>query len=156
MNKQTPYIISCLPWYDLMQVYIDDSYGEEDMGWTRETCSIMAARILKYLMPTIQTNDTEQYFLEELTLFVDQEYAIGWLNYVKQSLIQICNHMQIPMYCNPGYEHEIVPMSDCTVNVFVKLYRHPPTDIPLTREDIIHHIQQGDYISDKLKRQFGL
>lgn len=152
------------PFYILLP--LDDEYEgvtnavndamEYDNVFTIKDFADFIEDIVSTLLPCNLVNGFNSA-IEKAFIFLGPNYAYDTVLRIQQDLAVQIRHLQLPVYPVGGFRYRFYITGDLNLHI-----HYEPESLQAhikqlyTRDDILECIENGDYISDKLKRQYGI
>lgn len=141
--------------YDRMSDLVD-KVGEYDFPFSIKAFADFMEDVVGAIVPD-RMIDHFPSAVWQATMYVGAMYATDHVtNFFNEIRVQLV-HLNLPMYPVAGYAYRFYITGDLTMHLF---YEHTSSLLTVvnthTRDDILQCIENGDYISEKLRRTYGV
>lgn len=156
LNNQPRYVIlSTEEMYEYMnELVIQES--EYDFPFTISCFADLVEDIVSTILPTNIINGYNSA-LEKADIYVGPRCSFDLVKELQRDLIVQVRHLQLPTYAVPGFVYRFYITGDLNLHIH---YEHQSPQVGLTlthtRDDILACIENGDYISERVKRTYGI
>lgn len=134
--------------------YVVEEVGEYDFPFTITAFGEFAETIINAILMDGEV-DCRASGIWLATLYVGYERSVDFFNEIFQDIRTQLSYFNVPLYPVPAYTNRFHMDGTLTVHLFHEPNATQPTPFH-TRDDILLCIHNGDYISDKLKRDYGI
>ena len=158
MNKPVQPVYVLIPVediYDNINEFIE-KVGDYDYPFSIKTFVDFMMEVVGSILPT-QLVDYRSSAIYHASLLVGNEHAIDTVDMIGRELMVQMKHLQLPSYPVSGYEYRFHITGDLNLHLYYES-TSPPMNLlqTHTRDDILACINNGDYISEKLRRNYGI
>lgn len=141
--------------YDRMNQLVE-SMGEYDFPFSVKSFADFMQDVIGAIVPD-RPVDHYTSAVWQATLYLGMGYGDDLVsNFFKEIRVQLV-HLNLPMYPVAGYAYRFYITGDLTMHLFYESTSSQQTVMNThTRDDILQCIENGDYISEKLRRAYGV
>lgn len=116
----------------------------------------LIVELCAHVLPDHKASDPS-YLVEVLCCYVEPEQAADLLDYFLTSLKAQFDQVGLPQFTEPGFCFRYyVQGGIMLVVMYTRSQGEINQPLPQTHHDIINAIERGDYVSEKVKQQWGL
>lgn len=144
---------------DDMYEYMNDlvnTIGFYEFPFTIKSFADFVEDVVSAILPSMIINGLSSAN-EKANIFVGYADSAKLVNDCLADINIQIRHLQLPIYPVAGFNYRFYITSDLNLNIH---YEHSSTQTYIkethTRADILACIDNGDYISEKLRREYGI
>ena len=141
--------------YEQMEQAVVDA-SEYDFPFTIKDFADFVEDVVSTVLPSIIV-DGFNSAIQKAQFFVGPSDAIDLVNTLRQDISIQVRHLQLPIYPVAGFVYRFYITGDLNLHVHYES-NFPQVNLQQThtRDDILAAIENGDFISEKLKRSYGI
>lgn len=141
--------------YEQMEQQVVDA-SEYDFPFTIKDFANFVEDVVSTVLPSVIV-DGYNSAIYKAQLFVGPADAIDLVNELQRDISIQAQHLRLPIYPVGGFVYRFYITGDLNLHIH---YESPSPQVNLqqthTRDDILASIENGDYISEKLRRAYGI
>lgn len=141
--------------YEQMEQQVVDA-SEYDFPFTIKAFADFVEDVVSTVLPSVIVNGFNSA-VQKAQIFVGPSDAIDLVNSLRQDISIQARHLQLPIYPVGGFVYRFYITGDLNLHIHYESYS-PQVNLQQThtRDDILASIENGDYISEKLRRAYGI
>lgn len=139
--------------YEKMSYKVEE-VGEYDFPFTISAFGEFAETVINSIL-MVGEIDCRTSAIWLATIYVGHENSDRFFEEIFNDIRIQLNHFNVPLYPVSGFTHRAQMTGDLVMHLHYEQVATPPHQY-YTRDDLLLCIENGDYISDKLRQQYGV